>query len=198
MGDKEPLMMNPRGLVLVTMIALAAATRFIPPLAAPWVSLWNFTAIGAMCLFGGAHFQRKAVAFSVPLAALFLSDVALALVLYGFKGFPVISVSYVLFGLTTLLGMALRNRVTFVNVTAAAIVAGVGFFLLSNFHVWLTGYDAPRTAATLVETYVAAIPFATNMLLGNLVYSAALFGGYALLTRELPVLRQPALQPVRV
>lgn len=189
--------MNPRGLVLVTMIALAAATRFIPPLVSPWVDLWNFTAIGAMCLFGGAHFQRKSAAFAVPMAALFLSDIALAFVLYGFKGFTVIWVSYVLFGLTTALGLALRNRVTFVNVMAAAVIASAGYFLLSNFYVWLTGYDVPRTAATLSAIYIAAIPFATNMFMGNLFYSAVLFGGYELLTRQLPVLRRPALQPAR-
>jgi hypothetical protein len=189
--------MNPRGLILVTMIVLAAATRFIPPLASPWLSLWNFTAIGAMCLFGGAHFQRKSVAFAVPMLAMFLSDVALTAILYGLGGFTVMSVSYLLFALTTLLGMALRGRATFLNVTAAAIIASAGFFLLSNFHVWLTGHGAPRTAVTLATTYIAAIPFAKNMLLGNLFYSYALFGGYALLTRKLPVIQQAALQPVR-
>ena len=190
--------MNPRGLLLVSMIVLAAATRLIPPLVSPWMNLWNFTAIGAMCLFGGSHFQRKSIAFAVPMAALFLSDVALTAILYGFGGINVISMSYVLFALTTLLGMTLRGRVTFSNVTAAAIIASAGFFLLSNFHVWLTGHGAPRTAATLGATYLAAIPFAKNMLLGNLFYSGVLFGGYALLTRKLPVLQQSALQPVRV
>lgn len=189
--------MNPRGLILVTMIVLAAATRFIPPLASPWLNLWNFTAIGAMCLFGGSHFQRKSLAFAVPMAALFLSDVALSAVLYGFGGINVISMSYLLFALTTLLGMSLRGRSTFLNVTAAAIIASAGFFLFSNFHVWLTGHGAPRTAVTLGETFVAALPFAKNMLLGNLFYSYVLFGGYAFLTRRLPVLQQSALQPAR-
>lgn len=182
-------MLNPRGLVLVTIILLAAATRFIPPLAAPWMNLWNFTGIGAMCLFGGAYFRTKSVAFLVPMAALVLSDVVLTTVLYGFRGINVISMSYLLFALTTLLGMTLRGRVTFFNVTAAAIIATAGFFLISNFHVWLTGHGAP---ATLAGSYVAAIPFAKNMLLGNLFYSAVLFGGYELLTLQWPVLREPA------
>jgi len=126
-------MLNPRGLVLVSMIAAAAATRLIPPLASPYMNLWNFTAIGAMCLFGGAYFRRKTVAFIVPMAALLLSDVVLAATLYGFRSFNAVSMSYLLFALTTLLGMTLRGRVTFLNVTAAAVVASAGFFSRLEF-----------------------------------------------------------------
>jgi hypothetical protein len=189
-------MINPRGLVLVTMILAAAITRLIPPLASPYVNLWNFTAIGAMCLFGGAHFRRKSVAFLVPMAALFLSDVLLAATLYGFRSLNVVWMSYLLFALTTLLGMTLRGRVTFLNVTAAAVVATAGFFAISNFNVWFTRSMYPHTADGLAAAYIAAIPFAKNMLLGNLFYSAALFGGYELLSLRWPVLRQPALAKV--
>jgi hypothetical protein len=190
-------MIHPRGLVLVTMVLVAAATRLIPPLASPWMNLWNFTAIGAMCLFGGAYFRRKSTAFLAPMAALLLSDVLLAVVLYGFRGLNVISMSYFLFALTTLLGMSLRGRVTLFNVTAAAVIASAGFFLISNFHVWITGHNLPHTAAGLGAAYLAAIPFAKNMLLGNLFYSSLLFGGYELLSLKWPVLRQPALAKVR-
>lgn len=186
-------MINPRGLVLVTMILTAAATRLIPPMAAPYTNLWNFTAIGAMCLFGGAYFRRKSVALLVPMVALFLSDVLLAAAIYGFRSLNVVWMSYLLFGLTTLLGMTLRGRVTFLNVTAAAVVASVGFFLISNFHVWFSNDFYPHTAEGLAAAYVAAIPFAKNMLLGNLFYSAALFGGYEMASMRWPVLRRSEL-----
>jgi hypothetical protein len=189
-------MINPRGLVLITMILAAAATRLIPPLAAPYANLWNFTAIGAMCLFGGAYFQRKSIAFLVPMVALFLSDVLLAAVLYGFSSLSVVWMSYLLFGLTTLLGMTLRGRVTFLNVTAAAVVATAGFFLISNFNVWFSGDFYPHTAAGLATAYIAAIPFAENMLLGNLFYGAVLFGGYELMSMRWPVLRRSELVTV--
>jgi hypothetical protein len=185
-----------RAATLVTMILAAAATRLIPPLAAPYLNLWNFTAIGAMCLFGGAHFRRKSVAFIVPMAALLLSDLLLAATLYGFRSFNAVSLSYLLFALTTLLGMTLRGRVTFLNVGAAAIIASAGFFLISNFSVWANGHMYPHTAAGLGACYIAAVPFAQNMLLGNLVYSAALFGGYELLAMQWPILRQPTLVKV--
>src|SRR5207249_7873960 len=108
-------MLNPRAITLVTMILVAAATRIVP-------HPWNFTAVGAMCLFGGAYFRRWWTALLVPMAALFLSDIVLAATVYGFRGLNVISMSYLLFALTTLLGMTLRGRVSVLTVPAAAVL----------------------------------------------------------------------------
>ena len=51
----------------------------------------------------------------------------------------------------------------------------------------------PNTWEGLVACYVAAIPFFHNTLLGDAVYSTALFGGLALAEKGLPALREPAL-----
>ena len=189
-------MLNSRVIALLTMIVAAAATRFLPPV----LGVWNFTGVGAICLFGGAYFRRGWMALLVPLAALLFSDLLLAMFLYGFVGFPVIWMNYVLFGLTAVLGRLLKGRVTFGRVTVTAIAATAMFFLISNFHVWLTGHDAnyPFTPAGLLACYVAALPFAQSMLLGNLFYCGVLFGGYELLLRQWPVLREPTLAPVKV
>jgi hypothetical protein len=69
------------------------------------------------------------------------------------------------------------------------VLASAGFFLISNFHVWLTGHNYPQTSAGLLAAYVAAIPYAQNMLLANLFYSAVLFGGFELLQAKVPRLR---------
>lgn len=189
-------MLNLRVLTLLTMVLFAAATRFIPPLAAQWdppLFLWNFTALGPMCLFGGAYFRRKWAALLAPMVALLFSDLVLAATTYGLRGFQVIWMSYFLFALTALMGMSLRGRVTFLRVGGMAISAAAMYFVLSNFQVWLTGHDRyPFTMAGLLACYVAALPFAQNMLLGNLFYSGVLFGGYELLSREWPALRESA------
>ena len=173
-----------RVFVLVPMILAAAATRIVP-------HPWNFTAVGAMCLFGGAYFQRKWHALLVPLAALLLSDIVLAATLYGFGSLRSVWASYVLFAVIVLLGRTLRGRVTFWRVTATAIAASVMFFLLSNFKVWLMGHGYPHTPVGLWACYMAALPFAQNMVLGDLFYSGVLFGGYELLSLQWPVLREP-------
>ena len=42
-----------------------------------------------------------------------------------------------------------------------------------------------HTAAGLIDCYVAALPFFRNTLFSDLVYTALLFGGFALLERKL-------------
>lgn len=183
---------NPRTLfarvtILVTMIFAAAATRILP-------HPWNFTAVGALCLFGGAYFHRRWAALLVPIVALAVSDVFLAGFVYGFGSLRHVWMSYVLFALTVCLGMLLRSRVTFTRVTVTALVASGMFFLISNFHAWLVGHGGyPLTPAGLLACYVAALPFAQNMLLANLFYSGVLFGGYELLSLQWPALRQPGM-----
>jgi hypothetical protein len=188
----EP-MLSPRFLTLAGMIVLVALSRMIP-------HPWNFTPVEAMALFAGAQFLDRRFAFAVPLVAMLLSDLALALVNGGLYLEHLASVSslavYACIALGTVFGFALRGRVTSTRVLGGSIVAAVMFFLVTNFAVWLTatplsGHTACATG--LVPCYVAAIPFLQWTLLGTLFYSAVLFGGYALMRRRWPVLAaQPA------
>ena len=63
------------------------------------------------------------------------------------------------------------------------------FFVLTNFGVWLVNGYYPHTVAGLAACYVAAIPFFQNSIAGDLFYTALLFGGFALLQRGVPALR---------
>ena len=184
-------MFKPRVLMLLALIAAGAASRLIPH----W---WNFTAIGAICLFGGAYIRPKWAAFLVPLAAIAVSDVLLTAFVYGPMGLGVNWFKYVCFALTVLLGMSLRDRVTAGRTAGVAVLATAMFFVLSNFQVWLggDGVTYPKSLAGLVACYVAAIPFALTMLLGNLFYSGVLFGAWELMQRRWPVLTAQPLSPV--
>ena len=62
--------------VLTLLVLLAAATRLMPH--PP-----NFTAMGALALFGGAYFLNRLTAFVLPLATLFVSDLVLNNVVYA-------------------------------------------------------------------------------------------------------------------
>ena len=72
----------------VLMILIAALTRLIPHYP-------NFTAVGAVALFGGAYLSRR-LAFIVPFLALFLSDLFLNNLIYA-KQFPELFEGFVLF-----------------------------------------------------------------------------------------------------
>jgi hypothetical protein len=159
---------------LILMVLAAAFSRLIP-------HPWNFTAIGAMALFGGAYLPSKKLSVIVPFAALLLSDLVL-----GFHATMVYV--YLAFGAIVLLGWALRARKSVFQVTTLSLVSSAIFFLVSNFGVWaMEGFYAP-TWQGLVACYVAAIPFLDNQIYGDLFFSGALFGGYEALTRLVPEL----------
>ena len=56
--------------------------------------------------------------------------------------------------------------------------------------VWATDRLYPHTLGGLAECYLAGIPFYRNQVLGDALYTIAIFGGYAVLNR----LYQPARQ----
>jgi hypothetical protein len=87
----------------------------------------------------------------------------------------------------------LKQRRTFVRVSGAVLASSLVFFALSNFGMWASGYY-PRTWAGLVACYTAALPFFRNTLASDVLYSAVLFGGYALLA---PWFARPRADTVR-
>jgi len=178
MIHQPPKNMNtPRFSTLVGLIIAAAATRLIPH--PP-----NVTPIAAMALLGGAEFSSKRAAFLVPLVALCLSDVVL-----GF--YATAPVVYACFAFTVCLGFWVRGRRSAARIAVAAIASAVLFFVATNFAVWAAGTLYPRTGAGLAACYVAAIPFFRNLLAGNLIYSALLFGALALAESRFARLREP-------
>ena len=141
----------------------------------------NVSPVAAMALFGGAYFADKRMAFIVPFAALFLSDLFLGLhnsMIFVYAGFA----------LTVSVGFLLKNRVTVTNTALALVVSSVLFFLLTNFGAWMTSGVYVKSAEGLMQAYVAGIPFFQNSLLGNLVFAAVIFGGYRLLQNNVSAL----------
>ena len=168
------------------LIVFAAFTRLFPHYP-------NFTAIGAIALFGGSTIKDKKLAFLLPLGALILSDVCLQLFtdVKGFYGKGQFFV-YAAFILITWLATYIRKR-NVANITFAAVWTGLIFFIISNFSVWFFGTLYPKTIAGLAASYWAAIPFykgeffgsfLLNTILGNLFYSAILFGAYAVVKQQ--------------
>jgi hypothetical protein len=180
-------MLNKRFFVLLGIVLSAAAMRLVPH--PP-----NVTPIAAMALFGGAHFANKKTAFLVPLVAMYLSDLALGFFVYDFGWFHgFMPFVYISFAITVCLGFLLRRRLTPLAVGCAALVGSILFFIVTNFGAWLISGLYPKTFSGLFSCYVAAIPFFRNTLMGDVVYTLVLFGGFALAKRYLPILRtEPA------
>ncbi len=163
---------------VTTIIFVLAMFRLVPH----WP---NVSPVAAMALFGGAYFADKRTAFIVPFVALFISDLVLGLhnsMIFVYAGFA----------LTVVIGLLLKNRVSVTNTAFAVAVSSVLFFLLTNFGAWLTSGLYAKSAAGLMQAFVAGIPFFQNSLLGNAVYAVVIFGGYALLLKNVAGLKTAA------
>ena len=172
-------------LLLGGMIFLAALSRLLPH--PP-----NFSPVEAIALFGGAYFASRAAAIWVPLAAMFLSDLALGLFNGGIYWSYFLSAGYLLvylcIALSSVLGFGLRGKVSAARVGAYSLAGSVLFFVVTNFGAWLGSPMYPQTAAGLGAAYVAGIPFFQWTVLGTLFYSALLFGSFAWLRSRSPAL----------
>ncbi len=166
---------------LLAIVLITALFRLLPH----WP---NMTPVAALALFGAATFERKWLGLAAPLAAMLLSDA-----LIGFHGS--MGAVYFSFGLTWLLGLWLLQRPTAGRVAAASILSSVLFFLITNFAVWYGSTFYPQTPAGLLTCYVAGAAFYDgtsfflNGVLGDLLFSAVLFGGYYLLQQRFASLR---------
>ena len=172
-------MSNTRLMTIIGIVVFAAASRLLPHLP-------NISPIAAVALFGGAMLSGRRTAFVIPLAAMFLSDLFL-----GFhRQLPVV---YLCFLATVAMGRLLAERRSPLSVAAAALASSLLFFVVTNFSVWAFDGLYPQTLAGFTTCFVAALPFFQHSLVGDLSYTIALFGGFSLLTRWIPALREPLL-----
>jgi len=169
---------------LALIVLVAAFSRMVPHMP-------NFSPLGVIGLFGAAHFSKKWLAFCIPIAATWLSDLFINNVIYGayspsftwfYAGFYWQYGSYLLIAG---LGFWLyRRSVSVPKVLGGALGAGLIFFLVSNFGCWIGSSIYPQNAGGLLACYAAGVPFYQGTLLGDLFYATVLFGGYYLLQRQ--------------
>ena len=157
------------------LIAFDVAARLMPH--APGV--WPFA---ASALFAGRMLRVPALAVIVPLAAVLLSNVALA----G-DDWRITAVVCAAITLPAFAGMLARRWHGAVPVVAAMLSCSLIFFVTTNFAVWAFGTLYPQTLQGLTQCYVAALPFLDKTVLGDLLWTAVLFGG-AWLVQRTPVM----------
>jgi len=156
------------------LILAAVLLRLVPHLP-------NFAPITAMAIFGGTYLNKK-TAVLVPLGAMLISDYFI-----GFYN-PAVMVSvYLSFMISGILGLWLRRRKNVSNTIYAALLASIQFYALTNFAVWAFGTMYPPTPTGLLTSYINALPFFRNTLLGDLFYVGILFGSYELVRYYLNV-----------
>jgi len=162
----------------IGMVVLGACARLAP-------HPWNFTPMMAIGLFAGSQARKATTAVLVTLLALVLSDAVLGF----YSGFWYV---YAAALIPVLFGRVIRNRSGAGAIATAALASSLSFFIITNLMVWATGQLYPHTLGGLTECYLAGIPFYRNQVLGDAVYTVAIFGGYAALNRWWQPARQAA------
>jgi hypothetical protein len=176
--ETEPRPSKTTHVALATLLAvLAGLLRLLP-------HAWNFAPMGAIGIFAGARLKGWR-AFVVPLGVRVVTD--LILWRWKYEGyFPFYPFEYVSYVLCVMLGWTLVGSNSPARIAGLGVIASAAFFILSNFGAWLLLSDLyPHTLAGLVTAYEMGLPFYRGTLLGDLIYTPALFGTYALLARWL-------------
>lgn len=189
-------------LPFILLLLTASLYRALPDRA------YGFAPQIAMALFGGAVIKDKRWAFLLPLISMLLSDLLYqALYLNGYSSIPGFYegqfVNYGLICFITVIGFFMK-KISVLRVAGFSMLSSIVFFLLSNFSVWVAGagYSRPKTFEGLMMCYYDGLAFFRdygaisgfygNVFLGDLFFSAFLFGTFYLVGRK-----TSSLVPVR-
>lgn len=158
------------------LVCLAVVSRFA------FESIPNFSAVGAVALFGGFCFSRVWRAVVAIALAMVVSDI-----FFGFYEWPVMATVYGSMAIAGLMGRALRRGDAGqpmgwsrpLVVAGASLMVSIQFFLLTNAGVVLAGWY-PVSADGLLASYAAGLPFFRFTVVGDLLFAQTLFGMLAL------------------
>ena len=142
-------------LILSAVAYRIAAGLLIHSGTALWLS--NFAPMAAIALCGAAYFPAK-FKFTVPLGALFLSDLFLNY-RYGASLIePQILGHYLALALVGLIGLALQNRASFKTLLPASILGSTIFYLITNAVSWLSDPGYVKNFGGLIQALTVGLP----------------------------------------
>jgi hypothetical protein len=166
-------------LLVAFLIGFDVAARLLPHVP----GVWPFA---ASALFAGRVLRMPALAVIVPLAAVALSNLALA----G-DDWRITLMVCAAMTLPAFAGMLTRRWRGAVPVVAAMLSCSLIFFVATNFAVWLFSGIYLLDLQGLAQCYIAALPFLDKTVIGDLFWTAVLFGGAWLVQHGPALVRRP-------
>lgn len=155
-------------IITLSLVFLGAFARLLPHPA-------NFAPIGAIALFAGLYLPRR-LSLVAPVSAMLISDIVI-----GFYDLRIMAAVYMSFLISIALGRMIKKNKSTAAVVGGTALGAVVFFLFTNAAVWAFGTMYPQTLHGLGESYLMAIPFFRNSLLGDLFFTGVLVGGMELI-----------------
>ena len=195
-------MMIPALILILSAVAYRiAAGLLIHSGTALWLS--NFAPMAAIALCGAAYFPAK-FKFSIPLGALFISD----LILNSIYGAPLLQAQmfghYLALALVGLLGLAIQNRASLKTLLPASILGSTIFYLIVNTFSWFSDPGYAKDFSGFIQAQTIGLPvfngatpswmFLRNTMLSDLFFTF-LFVGCMNLGRQTSRARAGAALP---
>jgi hypothetical protein len=142
-------------LILSAVAYRIAAVFLIQSGQASWLA--NFAPLAAIALCGAVYFPPK-LKFTVPLGALFVSDLFLNYH-YGASLVQMEMIGHYLgLVLVGLIGLALQNRASFKALLPASLAGSTIFYLITNAFSWLSDPGYAKNFAGLIQAFTVGLP----------------------------------------
>lgn len=169
--------MIPAFLLVLAAIAYRIATGLFIHSGATWLS--NFAPMAAIALCCAVYFPPR-WKFSLPLIALFISDVVLNYH-YGASLFDAHIIGrYLALALIGCLGLLLQNHASLKTLLPATIGASVVFYVITNFFSWLSDPGYVKNVSDFIQALTVGLAqysstpswmFFRNSLLSDLFFT---------------------------
>lgn len=168
------------------LILAAVAYRIVTGLAITSGTTWlsNFAPMAAIALCGAVYFPRQ-YKFTVPLAALFISDVVLNLHYHAPLLDPLILCRYLALAVVGCLGLTIANRASLKTLLPASIAGSIFFYAITDAFAWLSDPGYAKNFAGLIQALTVGLPQYSStpswMFFRNSILSDLLFTGLFIL-----------------
>ena len=147
--------MIPAFILILSAVAYRIAAGLLIHSGVTWLS--NFAPMAAIALCGAAYFPSR-FKFSIPLGALFISDLFLNYY-YGATLMEAhVAGRYLALALVGLIGLALQNRASFKTLLPASILGSTIFYLITNLFSWLTDPGYVKNFGGLIQALTVGLP----------------------------------------
>ena len=166
--------------LLIVLLAVAYRIVMGPIVQSESTWLSNFAPLAAIALCSAAYFPGK-LKFTVPLLALFASDVILNLHYGASILSPLIVGRYLALVVVGCLGVLLQNRASLLTLLPASIAGSSILYLISNTFSWLSDPGYVKSLAGLIQAQTVGLPaysatptwmFFRNSLASDLIFTA--------------------------
>ena len=149
-------------LLFIALVAFGALSRFIP-------HFWNMTPVGSLAFLAGAKLGFG-WALLLPILTMVFSDPFL-----GYYSLPIMISVYFFFTLYGVSGFLSRKTKNFGYSLAGVAGSSLLFFIFTNMAVWYWGTMYTHDLSGLILSYLMALPFFWNQILGDIFFASALF-----------------------